>query len=456
MTEWRGTKLCPVPWMSQSLRSNGDVRICCQANQGPDRGLLRDEEGKVYNAADGRLQESRNSRLSKDIRKSMLNGEWHPECIRCQRETEAGMRARIEYENEIWIDHGHFNWDDLIASTYEDGTIDTDAVYCTFYDLRFGNLCNLKCRMCGSTDSSQWYEDHFKLHGNTFRDSHGTVKLVLNDKGKHVPEEDVYNWHENPVFWKSMEQRIPEISKLYIVGGEPLMINRHYEFLQKCVDQDCAKNIIVEYNSNLTNVPQRAYDIWKHFKQINIGASVDGVGDINYYMRPPSRFDKIHDNLKKLSVAEGNYKIWIAATVNIFNVLHFPEFIEWIIVNKIPRVNDDNYRPLLTPHPLHGPRYYNIRVLPADAKEKVKAKYEQYKNYLPQLIDNQDWPEDRKEASKKEAVKILDSYIDFMYAADYSDALPQFWDNTRRLDAIRGHSIEDYIPELCELLKGTE
>ena len=104
-----------------------------------------------------------------------------------------------------------------------------------------------------------------------------------------------------------MDNNIDQIRKLYIVGGEPLMIDRHYEFLQKCVDKDCAKNIIVEYNTNMTNIPQRAWDIWKHFKQVNIGGSVDGVGDIQYYMRP-YRFEKILENLLKVSKAEGNFK----------------------------------------------------------------------------------------------------------------------------------------------------
>jgi len=249
-----------------------------------------------------------------------------------------------------------------------------------------------------------------------------------------------------------METRIPQIRKLYIVGGEPLMIDRHYEFLQKCVDQDQAKKIIVEYNSNITNIPQRAWNIWKHFKRINVGASIDGVGDINYYMRPPSRFEKIHENLKKLSTAEGNFKVWIACTVNVFNVLHLPEYMKWALENKMPRVNDDNIKPILTPHPLHGPKFYNIRMLPPHAKEYVKQKYNKYKPILIDIIDKSDFSEDRKEASKREAVKILDQYIDFMYADDYSDQLDRFWDATNRLDKIRGHFIKDYIPELVELI----
>mgnify|MGYP001331906943 FL=1 len=448
--------LCPVPWMSTSLRANGDIRVCCQAQHGPTGGILRDENGKEYNARNADLQMVRNSDLSKEIRKYMMEGRWHPECVRCQTEVESGMNARIEYENKIWIERGEFSWEDLLSKTSADGTIKEDEINCSFYDVRFGNLCNLKCRMCGPTDSSMWYEDQVKLWQDSYKDSHGRVKLIKNDKGKYEPEEDLYNWHTSDHYWVQMDDNIEQIRKLYIVGGEPLMIDRHYEFLQKCVDQGHAKNIIVEYNTNLTNIPQRAWDVWKHFKQVNIGASIDGVGDINYYMRPPSRFDKIYENLIKVSQAEGNFKVWIAATINVFNVLHFPEFMEWILLNKIPRVNDDDWRPIITPHPLHGPKFYNIRMLPLWAKDHIKQKYEDYKPRLLKIIDESDFTEQRKASSRKEAVALLDQYVKYMYAKDFSEHLPQFWHATRKLDKIRNHNIETYIPELYELLKDTE
>ena len=456
MSKLETKTLCPIPWMSQSLRANGDIRVCCQANHGPTGGTLRDASGKVFNARTADLKETRNSELSKEIRRTMMEGKWHPECVRCQTETEAGMRSRQNYEQEIWINTGEYSWEELLLHTQEDGTIDVDAIDCSFYDIRFGNLCNLRCRMCGPTDSSMWYEDQVKLWGPEYKDSHGSVKLIKNAKGKYEPEINVYDWHESDHYWEQMDANISEIRKLYIVGGEPLMIDRHYEFLQKCVDEGHAHKIIVEYNTNLTNVPQRAWDVWKHFKRINIGASIDGVGEINHYMRYPSHFDKIHENLQKFATAEGNYKVWIAATINVFNALHFPEFMEWIILNKMPKVNDDNWRPIITPHPLHGPRFLNTRMFPKFAKDFIHAKYEEYKPRLTNLIDATDWPDHRKVASKKEVIKLLDQYSSYMYAKDFSDAVPEFWKNVRRLDKIRGHSIEDYVPELYELIKHTE
>ena len=285
--------LCPIPWMSQSYRANGDVRICCQAQHGPTGGILKDEEGNIINAKSADLDDLRNSPLAKEIRLSMLKGERHPECVRCHTEEDAGIRSRRHVENELWIKGGwkqireqdKFTWDYLREHTSEDGTIDTSAIPNKFMDVRFGNLCNLKCRMCGPTDSNQWYDDQVKLWGDTYKDSHGIVKLIPNEKGKHQPEVNVYDWHDSEQYWVQMEKQIPFVKKLYIVGGEPLMIDPHYTFLQKCVDKGYAKDIVVEYNSNLTNIPQRAWNIWKHFRKIGIGASIDAIGDLNRYIR---------------------------------------------------------------------------------------------------------------------------------------------------------------------------
>ena len=462
MTEVDHTKhtRCPIPWMSQSYRANGDIRVCCQAQHGPTGGILKSPQGEVLNARDSDLNQIRNAPLEKDIRASMMRGEKHEECTRCWTEEDSGMTSRRIIENKLWTKGGwdqlreedKYTWDELLSHTQEDGTIDTDIIGNNFFDVRFGNLCNLKCRMCGPTDSSMWYDEQVKLWGNTYKDSHGTVTLVPNAKGKHVPEVNVYDWHESEHYWEQMECMIPNIRKLYIVGGEPFMIDQHYAFLQKCVDGGYAKNIIVEYNSNITNIPQRAWDIWKHFKRIGIGASIDAIGDLNYYIRYPSHFDKIFSNLKKLSAAEGNFRMWLATTINIYNVWVLPEIMKFWIENTMPRVNDDDFKPIMTPHPLHGPQFLNMRALPLAIKDKIAQKFETELPLIYDTIDANIRNNSRNHHSKRQAKLILDTYKDFMYAKDFSDKLYKFWEHTNRLDAIRGHYFKDYCPEMYEML----
>ena len=50
------------------------------------------------------------------------------------------------------------------------------------------------------------------------------------------------------------------------------MIDQHYEFLQRCIDRDESQHITLEYNTNITNIPDRAWNIWKYFEKIEINA----------------------------------------------------------------------------------------------------------------------------------------------------------------------------------------
>ena len=417
---------CTAPWYATYYKDSvKKYKMCCVF----DTWTPADSPEAYYNTP-----------IVQDVRAKMLKGEWHSGCSQC------------EYQEKNGLGSDRHTFNNMYKKEIADG-VDTERFTLKWLDYRPGNLCNLKCRMCGPTDSSMWYDEQVKLWGDTYKDSHGTVKLIPNAKGKHVPEVNVYDWHESETYWEQMKHHIPHIKKLYIVGGEPFMIDQHYAFLQKCVDQGYAKDIVVEYNSNITNIPQRAWDIWKHFRRIGIGASIDAIGDLNDYIRHPSHFSKIWENLTKLSSADGNFKMWFATTISVYNVYTLPEMLEFIIRNTLPRVNDDDMKPIMSPHPLHGPYFLNIRMLPKGVKDKIASKYETSKQHLELIIDEFILDEKRNLASKHQMLKILDTYKEFMYAKDMSDKLPKFWEHTRRLDKIRGHSFETSCPEMYNLLK---
>jgi hypothetical protein len=254
---------CPLPWVYQAFRNNGDIRVCCQANQSPNKGILTREDGTTFNAATATLDESRNSPLMNRLRKNMIAGEWSPECKRCRVEENSGLTSNRQ--------HAIYDWkmtvDDVKNYTSDDGTIDTKQFPVISYDMRFGNLCNLVCRMCSPTDSHSWYEQWYSYTGkDSFKDTHGVVQLIRNSVGRLTTSD--YDWHNSENFWVQIEDNLDNIRHVYMAGGEPLLIERHYEFLQKCIDRDVAKNIVLEYNTNGTTLPKRATELWKKFKQV--------------------------------------------------------------------------------------------------------------------------------------------------------------------------------------------
>ena len=282
---------CPIPWIFQAVRNNGDIRVCCQANVTPNQGVVRHPDGTSYNAGRDSFDEAKNAELMTSIRKNMLNGKWSEECGRCKSEEEAGLQSRRMYELEHW----DYSFKDALKDTQPDGTITVRSQY---YDLRFGNMCNLACRMCGPTDSHTWYEQWLGYHGGTsYEDTHGTVELKRNAKGRL--ETTDYDWHNSETFWEQIEKNIPYIEHVYMAGGEPMMIERHYEFLQRCIDSGRAKNIMIEYNTNMTAVPPRVLKMWEEFKQIRVGASIDGMESMLEYQRWPIKWRQAKANLEK-------------------------------------------------------------------------------------------------------------------------------------------------------------
>ena len=438
---------CPLAWNSINLRNNGDLRICCNTNSySPQKGIMRKEDGTPYNAGRDDLNDARNAEILKDVRVSMMKSEWNPECERCRQEELNGIKSRREYESDDW----DLTLEDAIEKTNEDGSIDPKDFDLEFFDIRYGNFCNLKCRMCGPTDSHSWYEDHVKLYNTTkYKDTHDLIQLTKNAKGRWST--DQYDWFKNSNFyWNNFEKHTNKAKKLYIVGGEPLIIEEHFESLERLVASGRAKDIQIEYNSNLTNVTDRMLKIWENFKQVRIGVSIDGYGDVFEYQRTPAKWKSVYKNMQKLNDNEKiNFKGWFAFTVTPFNVFHLPEFMKWKLEESgLTRYNPVNGpRPVITHHMCHSPKYYNVKVLPQMLKDEVCDHYQDYIDWV--MSSN------HSDHVKKKFTEILDGIMDFMNSEDYAtDHLQEFIDHTKKLDLIRNQNILDVVPQYGGLFGG--
>ncbi len=440
----KGNTLCPMPWNSINLRNNGDLRICCNTNSySPQRGIMKKEDGTPYNAGRDDFNVARNAGLLKDVRKTMMAGDWHPECERCRQEEVNGIRSRREYETEDW----GLSEERIHEVTEEDGTLDVEEQNIDFFDIRYGNFCNLKCRMCGPTDSHKWYDDFVKVTGRThYKDTHDVIQLTQNKKGKWAT--DQYDWFKNADhYWEQFDKYCTKAKKLYIVGGEPLIIAEHQESLEKLVASGNAHEIQLEYNTNLTMVPDRLVHLWEKFKQIRIGVSIDGCNEVFDYQRTPAKFPAVYKHMKTLNDNPTiNLKAWFAFTVTPMNVYHMPEFMKWKLEESgLSKFNPHHSpRPTITQHMCHSPKYYNIKVLPEKNKREVVELYEEYKDWVK--------ASDHPEKTKRHFCTVLDSTVRFMLSEDYSEEwLGEFVKITKKLDEARDQNILDIVPEYKDL-----
>lgn len=430
---------CPIPWIFQAVRSNGDIRVCCQANVTKNRGVVRKEDGTAYNAGVDNLSEARNAQLMKDIRKNMLSSKWSEECGRCRQEEENKLTSRRQYERVQW----KFSIVDALKSTKPDGSIDVNKSPTRYYDLRFGNFCNLKCRMCGPSDSNAWFEDWLKLTGkNTFRDTSGEI-TIEEVNGKLCAAD--FDWPSSEMFWTQLENNIEYMEHVYFAGGEPMLIERHYEFLQKCIDSGYAEKIMLEYNTNGTTLPPRVVKLWTQFKEVRLGVSIDGMGSVLEYQRHPVKWTKVLKNLKTIDELPKNIKAWIAFTVTAYNVEHMIDFMKWKLEkSNFVKINSSAIKPIITYHVAHNPPHLNIRVLPDEYKKEITQKFEDFvlwiaeKNY------------DRKYVIAAESVK--NGVCNYMNSESYNEQWDEFLNYTYSLDKIRNESIIEVVPSLGKYL----
>ncbi len=433
------TNFCPIPWLFQAVRSNGDLRVCCQANVSANRGLLFKHESKTpYNASSDSLEEARNSDVIKKMRQNILNGIWDDNCKRCKDEESNGLRSRRIYENEQW----DFNESCAQRVTSINGKINTSEVPIKYYDLRFGNHCNLACRMCGPADSSGWYKDWVLLKERySFNDTHGKVNLT--QVGNKLTTQD-YNWHNSPSFWKQLQTNMNNIMHIYMAGGEPLLIKNHYQFLRECVKQGRAKKIILEYNTNCTIVPNLVTELWSHFKQVRIGASIDGFGDYIEYQRYPLKWKEVLKNLYLINQLPSNIVCWFAFTVTSYNIFHLTDFMKWkLIDSKLHKFNSSRKRPIITPHMAHKPYHLNIRALPRELKIQVLEKFKNFNAWIMQ--------EPFSSNLKDESLRITDNISNYMMTQNYNnDYWPEFCSFTTKLDKIRKQNFLSLQPNFKE------
>jgi len=445
---------CPLPWIHLDAKTSGEVRVCCQAHHGPKKGILTNEQGEIFNVSTSTTAESRNAPLMKEVRKAILEGEFHPECRRCKIEEESGVPSSRMIQGEIWKDR--FDYARAQQVTDCEGAL-IEPVPVMYYSLRFGNSCNLRCRTCGPTESDAWYDDFVALNGyQGFRDGFSRVALVRSENGRYHDPSHQYRRYESEQFWQDLANNAEGIRTINIAGGEPMLIRRHFDFLKQLVSTGYAKNITLEYNTNATVLPKQVLELWESFKFVKLSCSIDGVGPVNDYLRHPSKFSVLERNLHTIDRLGPNVMAWINFTVSALNIYYLDEVIKWKMQQGFQKINSiTGFMPLITAHPLHRPDYYSAKILPAHAKRVISEKLKALEVWIRTFAEASQY-DGVRENLVRSSQHLVEGYINMMNNDDWSHLLSEFWAKTRRLDAIRGQSIERSLPEFYQLIKESE
>lgn len=329
-------KFCVLPWVSLEASPVGTVRPCCLAIE-----EITDESGEKYKLSTTPLHQIQHSQEMKKLRQEFLDGNKPQTCRRCWQEERAGRTSKRMHT----LDRLKHIIGDNVEWTAE-------AKPLMFLDLKLGNICNLKCRICGSWSSSQFAAE--EIHYSRREEQRGSFAYKMLKEGA---------WpRESEEFWTDLDRHLDDVRYIEFTGGEPFMIKEHFQLLQKLVDTGRASNIEIHYNTNGTQYPTEAESIWQHFKHVEIAFSIDDVEHRFEYQRSNAVWSEVVENLIKFKEMRGrnsNITLQCCCTINIFNVYYLETVANWI---------DSQGFDFVYWNMMHDAYYFSISTLPDSAK----------------------------------------------------------------------------------------
>jgi MoaA/NifB/PqqE/SkfB family radical SAM enzyme len=428
---------CPLPWIHLATRPNGDVRLCCTANASgagivdtKESGLLKNNE-KSFNLKDNTIEEIWNSQQMRETRLQMLSDKIPNSCRKCFEEESKGITSKRQWETIVWKER--LDIDIIVSQTTSDGSLPVNIPY---FDLRLGNMCQLKCVMCSPHDSSSWIKE-WKLQYPKYK----TIELK---KDQRWDKNFDYTWYQKSKFLNSIKTQSSSIKELYFAGGEPLLIPEHYKILEFMVETGSAKNCILRYNSNGLELPQKLFDLWKYFKEVKFNFSIDAVGNKNDYIRYPSKWNKIVENLRILDDTPDNIIVNVACAVQLLNVLYITDLVEWKEQQQFKKINLPPYGAgLIGTHLVYLPSYLNVKVLPKEIKLQVENRVNRFCN---QRSNDQEF------ISNPYGLQRWRGLIQYMNSEDWTIKLPMFEDYITVTDQQRNTDFSKTFPELSSII----
>lgn len=352
---------CPFIWKELFIENDGFISPCFSSTNNLVDTNIKNHDGKKANVS----QHDVGLHLLdlEKMRGEMSQGKWPKQCVNCRaKESKNLLSARqkaVEKYNNI-----------------QDTTVELKKI--TF---RVGNICNLRCIMCGPWASNQWYDDYVELNDSSeFKNNQNTYQLEKNKNKYTILRENL-----NADNWESVievvKSNISTLEKISFHGGEPLVSKIHYKILDFLIKSGYCKNVELEYHTNLYQVPAKFFNDISLFKHTTVHVSLDGVGDINDAIRWPSKYSKIIENIEIIKQC-ANVTIGCNHTISNLNFEHVTEFLE--VHGSLGVSLNFVSKPLYTSVKLFDAD--NVEAVKKHLKNKNKNIYREYN--LDSLIDS--------------------------------------------------------------------
>lgn len=399
----RSRHFCIMPWVHLHVTQQGTATPCCQAPWDAPNAFGHIDRQSIAEIWNGKPIQA--------FRQKMRQDQADSRCARCYEKEASGLHSFRQLTNA-----------DYLHQLHRVGVANPPMP--VYLDIRFSNLCNLKCRICGPWSSSQWHAD--------------AVALGMLPEGSSAL---TFAAQDEDALFAQLEPLLPEMEEVYFAGGEPLFMEQHYRLLDRLLAAGNTR-VRLKYNTNFSRLEikgWKAIDYWRRFEDVTVSASLDGSEARGAYLRKNLDWATVVALRRQMLAEVPHVNFFLTPTVYALNVLHLPDFHQDWVAQGLIRAD------ACIPTPLIQPEAYNIRILPADFKAQVADRYARHITWLQAQTP-------ARADTHAASIQHFEAVVTHMQSADHSHLLPDFRARTERLDRLRGERAGDVFPELKGIL----
>jgi sulfatase maturation enzyme AslB (radical SAM superfamily) len=366
---------CSAPFVHLQFYRENISQPCCAWNH----------EDSNVGTISGSSVDPFNDPLMEDLRQHMINNIPHPGCSTCNSYLEKDISSLRDFFNRNY------------PKTY-----DKKLQYLEF---NLGNVCNLKCRMCNSRSSSRWRSDEIKL-------------------GKHPIK--VYKRNLN-----SINIDLSILNRIRFMGGEPALMQKNIIEIINAIKNSQGNNLSNLSVTITTNGTILLCDslmkLLEECKSIALDISIDGVEEVNDYVRSGAIWKNIYKNISWYQTNCSNkFTLFLKPAWSIFSINNLEKTINLI--------NSDFNRYKLKSQAVTEPKWQSIRNLPTSAKDKIYNQISKYQSTTDSFI--------------KQTISIIAEELKL----ESNVPIVVIREKIKKLDIIRNEDFFKIDPEMYQLI----